>query len=766
MTTITSFSKESRFLPMYRLALRQNAGYFGLASLLIFLFYPLQFLMEIFKKIPQSGAMEAMRDLPADPYYDYQLYGLGRNFTSVSMILFTMVFLLLPFVLSLMLNSYMHSKKAADVYHSLPVKREVLLGVNAAVAMTIVTVPLVISNVIVAAAALVKFGVSGSMGYQFLDMLCWLACAFLIYAVTTCVCTQVGTVFDTFLFSGILFFVLPIIVWTAVLLGNEFLYGYAINSNVWRMALRLSPVLFPIERFMFNFDYFHYGYSSMEEVLQPYLTASNITMVLYIAAAVLLILLAMRLYTRRPSERAETTSSRGVLATFIHFAGTLLGGVYAGVLFYAMDNSQSKLVYLVWCAIGGIVCFALLEVILNRGFKTLLRKAPRGGVMVAVGLALSTVMMTGGLGYENRVPKLESLEAVQINWYGSYGELGREILRSENNFTVDLTTQEAMKAIIDYQKSLIDEKYERNAEALEAAGKRPAYAWMDITYQKSGGEMRRTYDEASTDNLASLIPLELSEEFQKQANPFFLIDFNEIVSWNITDAFGWEENLVKLSSEDNARLLEAVKADYLALDREKAAHPETTVTAHLTVQVLRPIEELNRALSRSELDYYSTRNDVYEAYTPVSGPNTERVLRELNLLPQKPDLSDCAGAYVENSGALRSVSGSMIIRINSGAASGTQSYQNAKEESARLALEDPDYQTRYDTGYRELYIEDPEQMAALADNLVSSWSADEPYLIVNFYQKKEGGLSRRMLVPVSRLPVSLQKLVDPGPASK
>lgn len=766
MTTTTSFSKESRFLPMYRLALRQNAGYFGLASLLIFLFYPLQFLMEIFKKLPQYSPVPGIADLPADPYFNYDLYGLGRNFTSVSMVLFTMIFLLLPFVLSLMLNSYMHSKKAADVYHALPVKREVLLGVNAAVAMTIVTVPLVISNVIVAVAALAKFGFSGSIGFQFLDMLCWLACAFLIYAVTTCVCTQVGTVFDTFLFSGILFFVLPIAVWTTILLGEEFLYGYGISGDVWRLALRLSPVLFPIERFMFNFDYFLFKDPSMREAIQPRLAASNMTMALYLVAGALLILLAMRLYTRRHSERAETTTSKGALATAIQFIGTLLGGVYAGILFYAINNNQSKPVYIVWYVIGGIVSFALLEVILNRGFKTLLHKARRGGVMVAAGLALSAVMMTGGLGYENRVPKLESLEAVQIGWYGGYDVLGQEILRSGPDAVIDLTTQEAMKAIIDYQKNVIDEKYERNAEALEAAGKKPAYAWMDITYEKSGSIMRRTYHEMSTDNLAKLIPLELSEEFQKQANPFFVIDSEKIVSWNIADAFGWEENLVKLSDEDNNRLLEAVKADYLALDEEKAAHPETKVTAHLTVQVLRPVEEIDRPLARAVTDYYSSRGDVYEAYTPVSGPNTERVLRELNLLPQEPDLSGCAGAYVENTGSYHNVTESMITRINRGADSGQQAYESAKEEAARLAAEDPDYQTRYDVGYRELYIEDPEQLAALADNLVPSWRVDEPHLYVNFYQKKEGGLSRRMLVPVSRLPVSLQKLVDPGPASE
>lgn len=110
MTITTFFSKEGRFPQLYRFTLRQNAGYFGLASLLIFLLYPVQYLMEAFKRIPEAS-YAYLPEAP-DPFSNYRLYGLGRNFTEMSMVLFTMLFLLLPFVLALMLNSYMHSKKS------------------------------------------------------------------------------------------------------------------------------------------------------------------------------------------------------------------------------------------------------------------------------------------------------------------------------------------------------------------------------------------------------------------------------------------------------------------------------------------------------------------------------------------------------------------------------------------------------------------------------------------------------------------------------
>lgn len=70
--------------------------------------------------------------------YFYSFEGLGCNFAGVSIVFFLMIALLAPMILALVLNSYMHSKKASDVYHAIPVSRGTLLTANAAVGMTIV----------------------------------------------------------------------------------------------------------------------------------------------------------------------------------------------------------------------------------------------------------------------------------------------------------------------------------------------------------------------------------------------------------------------------------------------------------------------------------------------------------------------------------------------------------------------------------------------------------------------------------------------------
>lgn len=757
---------------MYRFSLRQNAGYLGLASLLIFLIYPLQFLMEIFKKMNDNLSAP-----PPSRYELYNLYGLGHNFTETAAVLFTMVFLLLPFVLALMLNSYMHSRKAADVYHALPVRRETLLGVNAAVAMTIVAAPLVISNVIILIASLVKFGSETPVGFQLLDMCCWLVVAFLIYTVTTFVCTQTGTVFDTFLFSGVLFFLLPAGLMTLILLNESFLYGYEANSQLMRIALRLSPVLFPIERFMFHYNPYRFGVSPEVNDFDRYFPSSNWTLAIYLLLAAALLLLSMRLYTRRHSERAETTTSRGALSTLVQAAGSLLGGIFTGLLFYSIGNN-SNTACIIWTIIGTLVIFAVLEIILNRGFKTLLRRAPVGGIVTALSLACVAIVTTGGLGFESRVPSAESLRGVQVDWDGSYSQLGEDIIWNlqKHRDPAPLTNEEALRTVVEFHRAVVEERFDRHTTELLEEGKTEAYGYVKLNYDKSL-PMRRSYYAYSSDTLEKLIPLEINPEYQQHNNPFFIIDEKSVAFWTVSDAFGWNEKEVRLSAADNQRLLEAVRADYLERTAEDALHPDSTVVAHLTALVPPPEDGVVRTAARAETRYAYDRTyrygNVLEAYTPVFGKHTKALLEELGLLPEAPDVSKCVGVRLsignnisfdydwDEAGEFEIkshtvVNDSLISVSNNVGSDFPNAFEDDRKDHEERLKEDEDYRRYADAGNDLYFLNDREDIAALAKAIAPSWRADEPFVHVNFYSNA-GEMNRQVIVPLSKLPVTLQE---------
>lgn len=793
MTTTTLFSKQSHFRQQYRLALRTHIGYFVLTFLLIFLFYPLQYLMEIFKQLPENSVQVTFgSELGAEfsrlqlPWAPYDLYGLAHNFTDVSMVMFTMLFLLLPFLLALMLNSYMHSKKAADVYHALPVRRETLMLVNTAVAMTILSVSLVVSNIIIAIASVAKFGTSKFLGYLALDTLSWLACAFLIYVITTCVTTQVGTPFDTFLFSGVCFGILPIIILTCIMMGEMFVYGFTpIRGDFWgELAIYLSPIAYPIYRLSFNFDPVRFGDVQGIAEADALLARNNWVILAYLLVGAGLLWLAMRLYAHRHSERAETTTSDGVLAVVVQGLGTVLGGLYTGFLFYAINNVDNIMIFWIWCAIGGVLAFVLQEVVLNRGFKTLRKHWKLGTGLVALTFCLVATTTTGFFGYENRVPSPDSLNAVTLRWAGGYDELG-EFHDGVNHGTATITDEQLMQAVLDYHQAEVDERFGENEELYTSQGKTRVYSGVQLQYDRSGGTMARDYSFVSTETMMKLLPVELSEPFQKANNPFFGVKLNDTMEWVISDAFGWDENRVKLSTEENRRLLEAVQADFLAQTPENTLHPTETIAAQLTLwQNSGAYNDVNVTEAHYLPDRSMVESDGTYSFplsVPVTDGKTLRVLRELNLLPGTPDLSKCIGVQVSllcepeclgTDGDLTfrgrdSVWGSMITRINQGRNNGSEAFASRKDsfEEWRAEMrydqayaESVENQTYYPKG-GEAVFEDTALIEELSKNMVSSWKADEVLLAVSFYTADANQELQDVLVPMSKLSVAAQEQI-------
>ena len=58
------------------------------------------------------------------------------------------------------------------------------------------------------------------------------------------------------------------------------------------------------------------------------------------------------------------------------------------------------------------------------------------------------------------------------------------------------------------------------------------------------------------------------------------------------------------------------------------------------------------------------------------------------------------------------------------------------------------------------YLEDPEDIKALANAIVPTWRADEACVAVTFYSKENNTLCRSVLVPLSKLPVPLQQKLE------
>ncbi|MEM1484754.1 DUF6449 domain-containing protein [Oscillospiraceae bacterium PP1C4] len=775
MTTTTSFSKKDRFNGLYKSTFRRNIGYFGLVCALLFIFYPFQYAMEAFKPLNPEQVGSLAIDANS-PFQFYRFYGLGQNFTTVSAIFFTMTVLLTPMILALVLGSYMHSKKAADVYHALPIKREMLITVNAAVAMSFIAIPLIASNLIIAFIQITKFGfLPEVLGYLLLDTAGWLIAAFCIYTVTTFVSVCVGTVFDAFVFSGALLLSAPILCGLYLMLAETFLFGFHTDETIMMTIFNLSPVTMMPARFILGAADF-----TLEPEFLRQLFSSNLALIIYLALSAVLFMIAMKLYHNRHSEIAETTTSKGILQIIIKFLGTIICGVCVGMIFYQMtsisENSQQKMVFIVWTIIGGMIAYAISEIILNRGFKTLVKSLPLGVGMVAVTIGGSLAIMTGGFGYENRVPSPDSIASVETSYKGRYSSydsmriIGPTVIDQNgvespthinNIHTVYLTDPQSIETVRGFHSDVAARKLKSN----EPAGLEPSesFVWCNtsVTYHlKNGRELTRYYQGVGTNSLMKLAPLETSGEFLTQTHGAFYTDAKDVIEWKISDIYG-SKNLTQVySPADSKALLEAIQADLTATSLEELLHPSQHPIASISYTTNYPKEGSKRFTS--------------QAYFIITSPNqqTYQFLQKKGVLDQlKVDLSKCYAitAGLENNGSRGGDDYSAIVQLNPAIGEFAYSeFENVKaniEEARKYREEHPEaydssmpgydpYASKYGYEVTQLF-EDQADIQAMANAMVGSYNISEPLVYANFYF--EGAFKgNSVLVPLSSLPKDLQ----------
>lgn len=760
MTTTTSYSDSGRFKALYRSALRRSMGYFGLFSVLLLIFYPFQYALLIFRDLTESQQMQiASGTIPMEIY---NLMGMGRQFTIVSAFFYTIIILVVPVVLSLVLNNYMHSKKAADVFHALPVKREKLLGVNTAVAMTIITIPVLASNLLIILFQTIKFGFQPFLvGQILIDMAGWLVSAFFIYLLTTAVCTLVGTVFDAFIFSGILMASTPIILGIYTALAGEFLFGFEPSQLFVETLFDLCPLSLMPTRLSFSHFVTQSGFNALDAEESALLLNSNIAIVVFLLLAVALLFAAMWLYRRRNSERAETTTSKGPLQVIIKFIGTLIGGIIIGLIFYEVnggDSVSADMMFVMWSLIGGILIYTIIEVILNRGFKSLIKSIPMGVVMVAIMSASTLVVLMGGFGYENRVPDVENIESLEISYMGRFDDFHIfDATPIENSSdwkyktvrSVKLTDPEMIAAVVNYHQEVVDVKYQRDYSHFDED--QTVYANTSIKYLlKNGKTMQRNYGVVKVETLMKLAALETNAEFLAQTHPAFFIEPKLITKWMITDAFGANKVEQIYSEQESVALLEAIKADLLDQTSEELLYPTDHILAVVMFDVERPKDG---GIRSADNGYF---------YVTSEKQRTWQILNEKGLIEQlKPDLSKCSAVVAEYS---LNTSGTAIFQLTP-----YDSFLNVDLDSAREDLQRQKDLMRekeygYDTYEYENEImygdniriyEEHALIEQMAQQVVATGAINEPMVSLRFFfdDSEEGSV---VAIPLSQLPQNVQ----------
>jgi len=608
MTTTTSFSENKRFMSLYKSILRQNRGiWIFLASVTTVI---LPFLNVIFYEQIKRRILEGQY-YPQSNVDPMKMVASSELYNPVAAVLFTAIMIVCAVIFPIILNSHLFSKKAVDVYHALPVSRQHMLAANTLAGLTIIISVLFFNLASASVIDVIYRGMTDTIFARlFSDIGAWLSVIISCYAISTFAVMGVGTAFNALVYSLAFNFSFSVIMVIADGSFGQFLIGYR-GGNLSKTAIKLSPVVTLIEYLVRK-----QAYAQHEDI-----TANTIALVVWAIIGIALFAVSVAMYLKRKSEFAENTSTNNILGVIIKLIGTFCGSVLFALFLSSVNSSAEKSTFIVGCIIGAVFSYILIEAVLTRGFKTFKRALPLGAAMWAFCIAFCFICITGGLGYEKRLPDADDVKSVTIKtqiYNNSYLE-SSNIMVGENSFSgvnvadkkMVFTTQSAINTIRDihsagygYEKKLA-EKTENNQYAARA-DQEGFYIGFEVDYKlKNGTVLSRTYSNAPVETAQKFIDLEAEQEFKKNAYPVFEVDAARVAEAHVISADGF--NGAKIDKNSYNELLEALRSDILAQDIADKTNPKEQQLGYIYFS--EDVSNIPEYIAKYEKFGYDTKNN-------------------------------------------------------------------------------------------------------------------------------------------------------------
>lgn len=302
-----------------------------------------------------------------------------------------MLIMIIPVLTGLFLFRYLQSSKAADMEHSLPIKRDTLYNTHILAGIIILSVPLLIT-------ALLSWAVISGLGIDALNgmmVLSWLGICLLInllffmLSVATAMITGMSSV------QGILtyiFLFLPTGL-SVLMLHNLgiYIYGFAFDYYVNRIFI--SPVM------------------RMMDSASP---IQNTQIICYLLITVFLYFGGRFLYQRRELEKAGNAIAFDILRPIFKYGVTFSTMLIIGSYYYIRLGGTAW-TYLGYF-LGSILAYFLMEILLNKSLNVFRLKSLKGYGIYAI----ITIILIAGLhfdltGLEQRLPELADVESIYLD---------------------------------------------------------------------------------------------------------------------------------------------------------------------------------------------------------------------------------------------------------------------------------------------------------------------------------------------------------------
>ncbi len=486
--------------------------------------------------------------------------------------------------------AYLHSKKQMDFYHSLPVKREQLFAVRFVNGLLIYVIPYVISILYVYLICTI-FGVMSMR--IFLDAMFgffWNLMGYIILYLSTIIAMVLtGKLVIAFFGIVVLNAYAPAIYALVLLLQESFFVTMYTRSADWEDIVLNTRWLSPFSFYMSLISNF---YNETVSVVLELLS--------FVVMAVLLGVIALWLYKKRPSEKADTAMSFKISEPIVRILIAIPVGVVAGLVLFALQYDLDEDFAMVWLILGSIlgalIAHGIIESLYQGDVKKCLSHKRQMGATIAVAIITPLLFYYDVFGYDSYVPKKEeiahmALASSDLRFGGSYcdkegGWISAEEFALEE---MQVTEFDAMYELAQFLAKEISEH-----RRIEFFGYNNYYGSLKTEYVsvsnyviqytlKDGSKVTREYRYNLYEFLDLAERIYENEEFKTAIHPLFSLEKTnlELKSISCFSPISSMTNMIT-SKQTMEQLLATYRKELLALTFEELR--ETTAIGDMSVE--------------------------------------------------------------------------------------------------------------------------------------------------------------------------------------
>lgn len=378
--------------------------------------------------------------------------------------------------------SYLHNKRKADLYGSLPIGRATLFIAKSVSAYLMSIIPAIFFLSLISIISVCSGHSVVSEVTKLFPEICMGTLASIAFFGLIAVCC--GT-----MLNSVLMFVA---VCVAYPLSAIFIKGTVVGC----------------------FDGFYVGIfkdSVIMNALNPLAAYDGINVIYWLIFSVVCIALGAFLAKKRKAERAQSAFAFHLPCYIIKVLVSFLAGMFLGVLFGSMNVFGGYAGFVFGFILASVPVYIIVHLILYRGFSKLIKTSIPLGALIIVSCVGVALCCFDAFGYNSYVPKTQDIKSAGFyDANSNYQSKGSAVGKNLKDMADDITDKDTIANILEAHYQLVDNRnysvknkfkntwvsmFKDNVPVFSEISKNPDYAFA---YTLNNGHIvTRTYSSAS-----------------------------------------------------------------------------------------------------------------------------------------------------------------------------------------------------------------------------------------------------------------------------